>query len=133
MNESLCNENGSPTEAGLKLLAEWNVVIEDVSVMLRVIEQMWHGNKKGYKLSGKRVQHLELHTAGLPGNEEIIVALQQNTIFWGRYWKTHKKGGHYFFTIRPMRLIFVGEVISRTRRKWNYTAPGLPEGFLNKV
>jgi hypothetical protein len=117
MKESLLDEKGFPTETGLKLLTEWNVLTEEISVLLKIIEQMWQGNKYGYKLTGKRVQHLQLHTGGKPGNEEIINALRQNLIFWGRYWRTHRKGGQYYFTIKPMRLIFVGEVITRSRTK----------------
>jgi hypothetical protein len=119
MIESLCDGNGYPSKDGLKLLSDWNVVREDVSTLLIVIEKMWRGNKSAYKLTGNRVQHLELHTGGWAGNEEIIDALIQNTIFWGRYWRTQKQGGHYFFTIRPMRLLIVGEVTSKSRRKWS--------------
>jgi hypothetical protein len=118
MKESICDSNGYPTEDGLRLLSEWNIATEDVSTMLKVLQSMWRSNKSGFVLTGKRVQHLQLHTGNLPGNEEIINALKKNEIFWGRYWRTHRKGGHYYFTIRPMRLLFEGEVISRSRKKW---------------
>jgi hypothetical protein len=121
MKESLCDSNGYPTEDGLKLLSEWNIAKEGLPTMLKVIQSMWRGNNPGFILSGKRVQHLQLHTGNFPGNEEIINALQKNEIFWGRYWRTFKKGGHYYFTIRPMRLLFEGEVISRTKRSWGPT------------
>jgi hypothetical protein len=40
---------------------------------------------------------MELKTGGWSGNEDIINALQQNVVFWTKYWRTSKRGGFYAF------------------------------------
>jgi len=39
----------------------------------------------------------ELHTGGWSGNEEIIRAMQDNRVWWGMFWESSRRGGHYEF------------------------------------
>lgn len=50
------------------------------------------------------VLHLELHTAGWSGNEDIINALLENRMFTALWYKQWKTGGHYWFELNPVNL-----------------------------
>lgn len=44
----------------------------------------------------------EVATGGWSGNEDIIGALQDNTLFWTICWNLSKRGGYYEFKCRPI-------------------------------
>lgn len=66
--------------------------------LIEYLKQLWWCPEWGFKLTGKRVLKLELHTAGWSGNESIIYALQENW-FWPIFWQKSRRGGHYYFKI----------------------------------
>ena len=70
----------------------------NIEQSLKFLRDRWYLADWGYKLKGKKVLRLELHTAGWSGNEEIIRALQKS-LFWTFYWQKTYRGGHYYFKI----------------------------------
>ena len=88
-----------PDDEDLEKLKNWNISREGLEGLLILIEELWSLFGWGYKIKGKRVKYLELHTGGWSGNEEIIQALKYNYIFWSSYWQKSIRGGHYYFRI----------------------------------
>ncbi len=98
------NEPYYPSENTLNKIKQWDILKWDsVLALLDFIEQEWRYSENYYKLSGKRVLRLELHTAGWSGNEDIIVSLRNTPMFWLFYWQKSVRGGHYYFKIKRMK------------------------------
>jgi len=76
------NNDEYPTEKELEIVKEWDILKNGVGGLLEHIESIWWCPDWGFKLSGKRVFRLELHTGGWSGNEDIIEALKSNNLFW---------------------------------------------------
>ena len=93
--------NYSEQKRDLHLVRDWECTSDkNVKELIDFIYSIWEFAEEGYfKLSGKRVLKLELHTGGWSGNEEIVLALQKN-LFWFLYWQKSERGGHYYFKIR---------------------------------
>ena len=68
--------------------------------LIELLRSTWWMPDYGVGVESKRGKViLHLSTLGWSGNEDIIYALQDNVIFWHRYWKKTEKGGHYTFEI----------------------------------
>mgnify|MGYP001616645943 FL=1 len=85
-----------PTDADLDAIEAWDLQEQGVEGFVTLLRDMWRYD--GFKLTGKRVLNLQLHTAGWSGNEDVIKALQ-GTMFWTLYWTRSNRGGHYYFRI----------------------------------
>lgn len=96
--------NGYPTEEELQRIKDWDFIKrhKEIKDFLEFLESIWWAANWGFKLKGKKVLQLELHTAGWSGNEDIISVLA-STFFWHLYWKKAIRGGHYYFKIKPMK------------------------------
>lgn len=92
-------KNEYPTEKELKEITNWDITKQDIRLLLEYIEDIWWCPDFGFKLSGKRILNLELNTGGWSGNEDIIIALKKNFLFWSMFWEKSIKGGHYYFRI----------------------------------
>lgn len=68
----------------------------------KVIASWWNSDILT-ELSGVRTKKLELHTGGYSDNEELIIALRQNTLFWSLCFRKEEAGGHYYFTIKELK------------------------------
>ena len=93
------DKNGYPTEKELKKIREWKST-DDSMGLLRFIEDLWFYPDR-FILKGKRVLRLYLSTGGWSGNESIMNALKNNSIFWMCYWQKSMRGGHYWFKFKP--------------------------------
>ena len=91
--------NGYPTDKELKTIETWFPDEKPIIELLEYLEELWWCSEWGYKLTGKRILKLELHTGGWSGNESIIEALEKNFTFWSMYWQKTIRGGHYYFRI----------------------------------
>jgi hypothetical protein len=89
-----------PTNKELKIIEDWDFTKQSVKNFLDFIKKIWNWANVGfYQLKGKRILRLELHTGGWSGNEDIIVAIQNNELFWLICWQKSVRGGHYYFRI----------------------------------
>jgi hypothetical protein len=91
-----------PSESTLKVIREWDLLTYGVDGLLELVRNTWK-YESYFRLKGKRVRKLELHTGGWSGNEDILVALEKNTLFFTLYWDKEVRGGHFYFTIRPIK------------------------------
>lgn len=64
---------------------------------INIIEKYWNQNYGTFDIEGKDgILTLELTTGGWSENEEIIDILC-NTMFWFLWWQESKRGGYYKF------------------------------------
>lgn len=102
MNE-LIDDDGYPTEEMLDKIAKWEYNFNE---LMRFIEPHWQYGKDGYWYENQvgelreRLTQYNVSTAGWSGNEDIIRALQKNSIFWSLCWVQSKRGGHYIFEVK---------------------------------
>lgn len=66
----------------------------NVKILLSLLQEMWYVSD--YLIINGR--HIELHTGGWSGNEEIIEVLKAS-MFWCMYWRKSERGGHYYFEL----------------------------------
>ena len=90
-----------PTDEELKQVSEFDPIKDNIDEFLSFLESIWWIPDWGFKLKGKRIKYLELHTGGWSGNEDIIYELKK-TFFW-MWWRMTKVGGHYYFRIKPIK------------------------------
>jgi len=89
-----------PSDEVLDQIKNWSLIKkQDILGLLDFIENNWWTPECGFKLKGKKVLALKLHTLGWSGNEDIISALQDNYMFWILFWQKSVIGGHYYFKI----------------------------------
>ena len=91
-------KNGYPEEDDLKKIKEWDIV-KDRNGLIWFIQSLWQW--EDYFIYA--YPHLELHTGGWSGHEDIISALKENTLFWLCYWYMSKRGGHYYFKMNQVK------------------------------
>ena len=72
-----------PSDIDLKYIKEFDLTKQPVRELLDHIEQIWEYGDWGFKRS---YHYLQLHTGGWSGNEDIIVALESNLLFFAMYW-----------------------------------------------
>ena len=89
--------NEYPTEEQLKFIKEFDMTKHPVYELLDFIEPIWEYGDWGFH---RQAHEFELHTGVWSGNEDIIVALHQNFIFWSMYWAKSERGGHIYFNDR---------------------------------
>lgn len=97
------DKDGYPTEEELNQIRDWS--IEDFSGMMRFIKELWaytdwgwHESNEADWLRKERVNRVyRISTAGWSGNEDIISAMQENTMVWFLNWWQSRRGGHYVF------------------------------------
>jgi hypothetical protein len=91
------DNDGYPEEHELKSVrlwpheCGWRGLMDNVRDLWKYPDYFGGPDEKGmYKLS----------TGGWSGNEEIIYALQKNTMFWMMCWVSSRRGGHYEFEVK---------------------------------
>ena len=87
------DENGYPTEAVISLIENW--VYTDGRGLFEFIKGIWWSADTLFDDSEEHL--IKLHTGGWGGNEDIIGAIEKNTMVWLNYWHTSYRGGHYEF------------------------------------
>lgn len=112
------DKEGYPTKGELYNISNWRVVTkESLLDLINYVRERWKYVHMGYfKLSGKNVIQLELHTAGWSGNESVLGALERNKLFWIMGWKKSTVGGHFWFKFDLKQF--------RTEEEYSYATEG---------
>jgi hypothetical protein len=106
------DEDGYPTEDTLKRIGTWHY--NDTQAMFDYIHDLWAHAESGYWREEEVMQddfnvHIQyekprrryyISTAGWSGNESIIQAMRENTMFWTLNWIQSRRGGHYIFELK---------------------------------
>ena len=105
------DEDGYPTEAALEKIRTWPW--NDTRAMFDYIHDLWAYADSGFWTEKEVVQDdFNIHeydkprlryyisTAGWSGNESIIGAMKENTMFWTLNWVQSRRGGHYIFELK---------------------------------
>ena len=95
--------NEYPRESELETIENWDLIGKPVMDLLDYVRNLWKYDER-FVLTGKKVLRLYLSTGGWSGNEDIIDALHQNSLFWSMYWEKSRAGGHYLFRINLKKL-----------------------------
>lgn len=107
------DEDGYPTEAVLDIIKNWPHEKGWTELLAFVRElwaytEFWREEKNvttidlpNYKVVAD-VYHVS--TAGWSGNESLIMALQENWMFWTFCWEQSNRGGHYIFHVKNNEL-----------------------------
>lgn len=92
------DEDGYPEEEELQDIRDAaGFQPEDACALLERVRQLWHWpNYATVTEAGDKLRH-EFCTGGWSGNESLIEALQDNTMFWLRWWQLSERGGRYVF------------------------------------
>jgi len=88
------DEHGYPTDDELETITKWKMSsLANYHALMLYIGELWRWNNY-FTRNGNTY---ELSTGGGAGNEEIIGAMGNNSMFWLLYWKSSRRGGHYVF------------------------------------
>lgn len=93
------DDDGYPTEETLETIRTWKGNYRD---LLENIEEIWT-YKDYWSTDGiattPRPNIYAISTGGWSGNEDIIGALADNTMFWLMCLVSYTRGGHYVFEV----------------------------------
>ena len=67
---------------------------EDFDALMDHVQDIWWASDH---LITEDLYEWQISTGGWSGNEDIIGALKENTMFWMFCWKQSTRGGHYVF------------------------------------
>ena len=84
-----------PTTGELKKIKKWD--FSNLVGLMEFVKPLWEFADVGYWKQKGRTYWLS--TGGWSGNESIVEALQDNTMFWMLCWQYSRRGGHYRFHI----------------------------------
>lgn len=91
---------GYPTMTELNRIGDWNISSEkDIRDLLGYVRARWTYPDYFPPLPAEDAKEFIVSTAGWSGNEDLIEALSENTMFWALCWVQSKRGGHHTFSI----------------------------------
>ena len=93
------NKGDYPTEEELQRIKEWDY--NDFTGLMDFIYNIWNYADCGYWAQTENMY--EISTGGWSGNEDIIQAMKENTMFWMMCWGMSRRGGHYLFEVPQMK------------------------------
>lgn len=102
--EELFDEDGYPTEEALQYIRLYHYNYPHIDLMAFAIKLWSYPDyvditvEKGW--DNKDVQVVSMSTGGWSGNEDVIRALEENTVWWAMNWFSSQRGGHYVFKLR---------------------------------
>ena len=88
------DKDGYPSDHELAMISAWDY--KNMTGWFDFIESLWWNSGWGVVREKRKVY---LATGGWSGNEDIIHAMRQNIMLWGRTWRWSKAGGGYKFKI----------------------------------
>lgn len=95
----MLNSDGYPTEETLEKIKTWpqEKGWED---LLDLCKEIWHYPEFFHKFEYEKVILYSTATGGWSGNEDIIIALEENLSFWLDCWQASKRGGIHEFEVK---------------------------------
>jgi hypothetical protein len=109
MPEPTFDVAGYPTEETLQLIKEWSY--KDFPALMQFVATAWKWN--GFEIKPSLIEPLFDRgyeddgcwwcgaTGGWSGNESLIGALMENSLFWLFCWRASVSGGYYEFHVKP--------------------------------
>jgi hypothetical protein len=88
------DEDGYPTEELLERVKTWPYD-KGYAGLMELVRANWQWENY-FQQDGNKYA---LSTGGWSGNEDLIGALQENTLFWVCCWESSRRGGHYEFEV----------------------------------
>lgn len=93
MTEPTFDANGYPSRRTLLAIEQWPS--DEIDNLFRFLRSAW----KWREFCRRYRRYYSFSTGGWSGNEDLIRALQQNTVAWGLCWVSSERGGHYRFEL----------------------------------
>ena len=91
---SYLDEEGYPTDECIELVKSWNP--KDGVGLLEFVESVWCWDN----YISHEGNTWALHTGGWSGNEDLIGAMAENTVWWLMHWVSSERGGKFVFEVR---------------------------------
>ena len=104
-DEIYFDQDGYPTEEFLDWIRNYDHT-GDYHALMEEVQAAWHWGKNQYTqytedyVNDSKLEVYCFSTGGWSGNESIIQALSDNTMFWMINWWQSRRGGHYIFKVR---------------------------------
>ena len=91
------DRDGYPTTSALRQIRRWPLrSAVDRDALVETLHELWRFREPYFRCTTER---LYLSTGGWSGNEDLIGALQEHTLFWTLCWQKSERGGHYVFDL----------------------------------
>ena len=90
-----------PTDEELQRLREWDD-FNDLRGWLEFAKEVGNYWPEDHFWTEDPGGIFHISTGGWSGNEDIIGAMQENSICWTQTWVSHHRGGHYEFKLPEM-------------------------------
>lgn len=95
------DSDGYPDKNELDTIRKWECT--DFDGLMEYVQPLWSYPDRFYKekqldrITNKQKDRWYLSTGGWSGNENLIGAMQDNTMWWMLFWYQSRVGGHYWF------------------------------------
>lgn len=89
-------DDGYPDEDELRRIREWPHE-GGFPGLMDFVRERWAYADWGWTVDGETKTY-RISTGGWSGNESLVEALQENTMFWTLCWESSRRGGHYEFS-----------------------------------
>ena len=97
---------GYPTKKELNIIRQWDVEDDPIGLVYYVAG-LWHWpdffKYNWYKenLTKRYLLHVEAHTGGWSGNEDLIEAFNSHWLFSSLFLYQWQRGGHFWYKVSP--------------------------------
>lgn len=94
--------DGYPTDEFIKWIENYDTIKNDPFIFIQIILDNWYHGDHGWKIQRKYRGEWKvlISTCGWSGNEDMMMALKGNFVFWMSHYFSHQRGGHYIFKFR---------------------------------
>jgi hypothetical protein len=90
-----------PSDEELKTIEDWPHT--DIRNLIKYVKDLWHIPEWGWRETPSPEPEQGtiylISTGGWSGNEDLIMALQKNLMFWPLCWYSSRRGGHFEFRV----------------------------------
>ena len=93
------DDDGYPADEFLGFIASWDFKRGFDELMVFAMKGHTYRDRVDRTVQDEKAVWT-ISTGGWSGNESIICALMENTLFWMMCWVQSRRGGHYIFECR---------------------------------